>query len=175
MLVDAQSLADDGWVGAKVGAPVAIADDGDGELARHVCELGGEKEAASFGLDAKNRKEIAGDELTPDAFGVIFTADAEGHRVSDGDTVEEFKAITEINEVGIGVGHRFAVGRHRFEHDKPAGVGNAGQRLKKDRIYPGKDRSAGADADCQGENGNGSKSWIAREHAQTESEILHER
>ena len=80
MLVDGSGSADDGWVGAEVGAPVAIADDGDGELAGSIGEFSGQEEAASFWLDPEHSEEVAGDQFAPDAIGMIFPADAECRR-----------------------------------------------------------------------------------------------
>jgi hypothetical protein len=77
MLIDEDGPADDGWVGVEVRAPVAIADDGDGKLARSVGIFGGQKEPANFRLDAENGEEVAGDEFAPHAFGMVFFAYAE--------------------------------------------------------------------------------------------------
>ena len=172
VLIDLDGAADDGGVGVEVRAPETIADDDDGKFAGGVSEFRGQKEAAEFGLDAENGEEISGDELAPYAFSVLFTADAEGGGVRDGDAVKKLEAIAKVNEVRVGVRDPLAVRGDGFKDHEAVGIGDAAEGLEQNRVDPGESGGGGADADGKRQHGHGRECGIAGHHAQAVAEVV---
>src|SRR5206468_7561904 len=115
----------------KVAIPESVADDDNGMSILRVVTFRGDKKATRFRLYAEQIEERAGDEFGAELLDGAVVADGDGHRVADGEGLEQFGVVARIAIVEIGGGHPVAGGSDGFDGEDAAGLGGTGKRIEK--------------------------------------------
>jgi hypothetical protein len=163
------ALTDDGGRCGEAAFPEAFAEDGDGASSEMIVVAG--KGAAEDGLNAEGGEEGCGNHEAVEAFGFGGAGKVVVLVAVDGHGGEGFAGPLPVKEVGIADGGAVHAGILLVDGDEPAGIW-VGQRIEDDSVDDGEERGIGADAEGQGEDGDGGEAGGFEEHAQGVTQVL---
>ena len=162
-------MADDGGRCGKSALPEAAAEDDDGRGAGMIVIP--REGAAEDGLDTQGGEECRGDHEAVKPLGLDASGEVVVLVAIDGHGGEGFAGAFPVEEVGIADGGAIHAGVLLVDGDELAGL-CVGQWIEEHAVDDGEERGIGADAESQGEQGDGRKAWRFEEHAQGITQVL---
>ena len=131
--------------------------------------------AAERRLDAKHREVVAGDQLGVDPLGLVVDAHRRGHEAAAEHLRQRLGLLLQILVERVRVHARAHVAAHvralLVEHHQLVGGVN-GQLAQQELVDQREDRGVGADAERQGEDGDGGKQRAAAKAAERQAEVV---
>ena len=176
--VEADVFADDVGAGSEAVAPEVVLEDDDG-MSVAVFVISGSEQAAELRAYAEDLEVVAGDEADTDHLAAVFADEAGALHSDAGEAAEDGVAVAEFQVLGVGEGVtavaalRAEAAAFQAELHEFARVFD-GQHAQQDLVHQGEHGGVGADAEGQGEDGDGGEDRGFDQSADGETEFLHE-
>ncbi len=166
--IDTQGAVDYVGIGIEVAFPIVMAENDQRSSGGAIFVRS--KRPAKDRLDSKHGKEIRGDATSFDALRLAGDRCGDTFVIISGDSLERARLIP--NHLVAGIRERVGYPGLAFtKKDQSAGLG-IGQSTEEGGIDERKNRSIGADRDCEGADGRGSEEAVSTENAGRITEVL---
>ena len=152
LAVENQFLVREIGIAIQALTPELLVDDRD--LRRAGLIFSWRQRAAENWSEMENFKKIRGNERAPNAIGALAAGQVDALRLESGQVLERMHLLSKVLQLGHGEAVAISRRGGRKEVDQSRGI-VIGQRAKKDRIDDAEDGGVRADAEREGEDGDG--------------------